>query len=332
MAAYMTVQTHKASPRELREYWTDYIDRYVMLAEQRYPVGPPPPSMQAILQTTGSYRLHTFRDPVNHFSSRQPRHVARDVRDEYTLFMPTTGQTLVRTDTAESVIRPGMAGIASNALPWEYRTDQTLGQLLTIPATAVDARLNSKEPMITAVDVSRGVGHMAMVNLWQAYKERDALTEDEFNTVIDHALILLGKALGRDQDPTEHQLSLIAESVRRYVREHAADRTLDLPSVALALGWSQRKIQGALGWQGTQWRATLVDERLEVARRHLKSWAMRGATIDQIARMSGLGNAANLGMLHKGRHGESPGEYRARMLAGGAAVSPSVPPTGHDWR
>ncbi|MBM9504510.1 AraC family transcriptional regulator [Actinacidiphila acididurans] len=314
-----------ARPAELQEFWADY-SRQALFADHRFPAGTIG-QRRAARQESGLYALHTFVSPVDHHARRTPLHVRREPDDDYRLLLLTSGQITFRQETSEAVTLPGVARFATAGRPLEFSMENAQGFILRVPYEAVSDRLGKRCPLAIELDVEHGLGRLVMDMLGSLYRERDYLTADEFNATCDRLTELFAMMVLSDHRTVEGNVSEINSMIRRYVREHSGDRTLSLSGMARALGWSQRQLQIAMSRVDTSYREVVREERLEAARRQLADPALQQRSVEEIARRAGYPSGNALSMAFRGRHGESPREYRQRMITA-RQLGISVPPPG----
>ncbi|MCZ4512723.1 helix-turn-helix transcriptional regulator [Streptomyces sp. ActVer] len=114
---------------------------------------------------------------------------------------------------------------------------------------------------------------------------------------------------GNDSAPTG-QRATVEAAIRRYIREHACDRDLDVVGVARALGWSARYVQQVLQAANTTARDLIRRERLNVARSRLASASWSTYSIAEIAHSCGFGSHASFATAFRSEFGMTPREAR----------------------
>ncbi|MFE3444828.1 helix-turn-helix transcriptional regulator [Nocardia sp. NPDC059180] len=145
-----------------------------------------------------------------------------------------------------------------------------------------------------------------------AYAEQGDLTDREFNAISDRITELLCMLCVGDTQPQHVLHAEVAESIRRYLREHIGHGDVRLPAVAQALGWSPRQLRFVLGQNGTTFRDMRRDEALRVARDLLED-PRTTTTVAELATRCGF-TPNWFSAAFKERFGQAPREFRKRRL------------------
>ena len=302
--------TGEVDPRERADFWSEHIGSYQSRMGYRYArtdnfLG------ETVRQRTEAYQLVRYRSDEIEYS-RTARQVRQDPDEDYRLLLPLSGEIVLRQDDQEARLTPGTGTLVSFGEPFECLQDaSTQAFIFTIPAREVDGPLNRKSPLATGLDLSRGLGRVVSSMLNDLHAERDHLTDPQFNAVSDRIVELLCMlATGDDRPDGAARLTDVETMVRRYVREHAADRALTGTAMARALGWSLRQIQLALQRVGTTPRDLIREERLRLVRERLQCTDCEHLTITDLAYASGFSSASALSTAFRQRFGVSPREMR----------------------
>jgi AraC-like DNA-binding protein len=302
--------TDEVDPRERTDFWSEHIASVQSRMGYRY-ARTDNFRGETVRQFTDTYQLVKFwSDEIEY--SRTARQVRQDPDEDYRLLFPVTGELVLRQDGQEARLTPGTATLMTFGAPFECLQDaSTLAYIFTIPARELDGPLHRKSPLVTGLDLSKGLGRVVNSMLNDLHEEREALTDPQFNAVSDRIVELLCMlAVGDDRpDPSGH-LTEVEAMVRRHVREHAADPGLTGTSMARALGWSLRQIQLALQRVGTTPRELIREERLRLVRDRLRCGECEHMTITDLAYASGFSSASALSTAFKQRFGVSPREMR----------------------
>jgi len=315
--AYLTTKPpsdgEESTEKGIREYWASYSDTHILLGHHAFS-GSLPYRVHCVRQDTDTYSLHTFRQEGHKEVRRTRHHTQTNPDEDYRLFYVAQGEpVLLRQGDDETEVHPGMAVLATTARPFDIRVGGYSGFVLKLPYREINQRLNVRSPLETAFDTSKGLGRVVTDMLRGLYEERDSLTEREFNAVCGRLTELLCLITVGDDCPDPRHLREIESAIRKYVHEHAGDRTLSLRAVAAALGWSPRRLQEVMAQAGTTYRDLVREERLTAARRMLRDSA--GQTITEVAARCGFASVNVLSMLFRERYGESPRDYRHRVGA-----------------
>lgn len=310
-----SLSTGEVEPRERAEFWREHIASYQSRMDYRY-ARTDNFRGETVRQHTETYQLVRFRSDEIEYT-RTARQVRQDPDEDYRFLLPLSGAIVLRQDDQEARMTPGTGTLVTFGSPFECVQEQASDAfILTIPAREVDGPLNRKSPLAVGLDLSRGLGNVLSAMLNSLFKERDSLTDPQFNAVSDRIVELLCMlAIGDDRPDAPQHLVEVEAMVRRFVRGHAADPELTGASMAQALGWSLRQVQLALQRVGTTPRELIREERLRLVRDRLQCPGFEHMTITDLAYASGFSSASVLSTAFRQRFGVSPREmrYRSRL-------------------
>jgi AraC-like DNA-binding protein len=305
----------ESTERGRREFWADYSDAYFLRGHHAYVSDGKPYRVHTVRQKSGIYTLHAFRQE----GAKEVRHTARhsqQAQDLYHLFAVTHGDAIqVRRGETEGEVPPGHAVLATQSAPFDMRVGDFAGFVLAVPTAELHNRLNSRSPLEVAFDIHTGLGRIITDTLRGLHEERARLTARQFNATCDHLIELLCMLIVGDDVPGADHWRDIETAARQYIRRHSGERDLSLPSMATALGWSPRRLQEVMSRAGTTYREMVREERLGCARRMLADSAAGAVPIAEIAQRCGFASGGVLSTLFRERYGESPRDYRHRVIA-----------------
>ncbi|UPZ28954.1 helix-turn-helix domain-containing protein [Streptomyces sp. LRE541] len=303
--------TREVDPPERIDFWSEHIGSVQSRMGYRY-ARTDNFRGETVRQCTDAYQLVKFRSDEIEYS-RTPHQVRQDPDEDYRLLLPPTGELVLRQDGREARLTPGQGTLLTFGEPFECLQDaSTRAFIFTIPARELDGPLHRKSPLVTALDLSTGLGRVVGSMLNDLHEERETLTDPQFNAVSDRIVELLCMlAVGDDRPDAPGHLTEVEAVVRRHVREHAAEPGLTGTSMARALGWSLRQIQLALQRVGTTPRELIREERLRLVRDRLRCGECEHMTITDLAYASGFSSASALSTAFRQRFGVSPREMRA---------------------
>ncbi|MBF6351201.1 helix-turn-helix domain-containing protein [Nocardia flavorosea] len=261
-------------------------------------------------QRTSSYQLVAWRSDESRYR-RSPRNIRHDPDHDYRLMFPARGALQLSTPDIDATFGTGWAAVAPMSEPFRLGQDATTVALgLTIPRNEVDRRLDSDRPIITGIDLRSGLGRVVREMITGLFTERHNLTGPQFDAICDRAVELLC-LLETGDTPTERpHLAELEAGIRRYVREHADDPTLDGHAVAHALGWSLRQVQLALQQSGTTPRRLIKEERLARAMEYLRNPGYRDMTVTELAHRLGFSSVSAFSSSFRERYGRAPSSIR----------------------
>nr|WSY50295.1 AraC family transcriptional regulator [Streptomyces sp. NBC_00886] len=243
---------------------------------------------------------------------RDARHIRTDPRGTYELLVPISGSAWVEQGVASGEIGPGAMALCDIDRPLTFAHGADLRSIsLIVSGRHVSARspLAADGPHLIGGD--RGLGRVIRQLTTTLHEEREHLSETTFDIACDRLLDLVCLAAegGIDSAPTG-QRATVEAAIRRYVREHACDRDLDVVGIARALGWSVRYVQQVLQAADTTSRDLIRRERLDAARTRLASARWTTYSIAEIAHACGFGSHASFATAFRTEFGMTPREAR----------------------
>jgi AraC-like DNA-binding protein len=241
-----------------------------------------------------------------HRTRRHIRSIPGD--DFYWVVMPDRGRFAMRFDDDTTDIGPGSAVVAGLEKPCRLQMPDSAAYGFQVPRTEFEQRVRPRAHMNVVLDMSRGLGRVANDMIRGLHAEQSRLSEREFNAVCDRVTELLCMmAVGETRPQRDHHAE-VAESVRRYLREHIGRADVRLPAVAHALGWSPRQLRTVLNESGTTFRDVRREEALRVARELLED-PYAGMSMAELATRCGF-TPAWFSAAFKERFGLTPRDYR----------------------
>ncbi|MGO4649487.1 helix-turn-helix domain-containing protein [Nocardia sp. 2YAB30] len=267
----------------------------------------------AVRQRSADYQLAGWKaDEVAYIRTYRDIRAASD--PSCRLLFSASGSMSLRMRELEARVEPGAAILATVAEPFELVPQPGVaGFALTVPYREIDRRLGPTPLRIARIDFTVGLGRVVGDLARGLFQERHTLTQVQFDAVSGSLVELLCMLVVGDDRPTSpSHLSDLAVTVRRYVRQHAADPTLDGHAIAGALGWSLRQIQLALQRVGTTPRQLIKEERLNLAKERLRSPVYRDRTITHLAYQLGFSSVAAFSNAFREQFGYRPSDLRRR--------------------
>jgi AraC-like DNA-binding protein len=259
-------------------------------------------------QETDSFRVVSWRSEAERLL-RSRGNIRADPRNTYETVVPLYGSFRVDKGSHTVTMSPGTLGIVFMDQPFVATHPKCAGLAFTTPAERMQSRHGN--PPEVAIDATRGVARIAAVLLQTLREQREALNARTFDEACDRLVDLLCMAaLGApDAGTTAHRES-IELAVRRHVRQHASDVTLDGAAIAAALGWSLRYVQAVLKEAGTTPSELIRQERVKLARSMLSSPANQHVNLARISAECGFNSHAAFSAAFRREFGISPSEAR----------------------
>lgn len=314
-----TGSTEDVNPHERTEYWERMVNSFQVQMKYQF-ASPDTFQGHYIRQFSDNYQIVEWMSGEI-ACTRTPRLIDRAPDDNYRLVVPVRGMLGVQIGSRSLSLQAGAGALLCPNSPYEIRHDEATRVLcMTVPAREVKGRLASARAVVSAVDLRCGLGRVVGDMLNTLVVERTVLTVNQFDAVSDRLAELLCM-VGDDRPPIGGgHLADIEASIRRYVRQHAADRDLRGQCIADALGWSLRQIQVALQRAGTTPREVIREERLRLLRRRLHDPAYSGWSLDQLARITGFSSGSAMSNAYRNRYGYPPIHARVQ----GEVAAPGV--------
>jgi AraC-like DNA-binding protein len=244
----------------------------------------------------------------------------------YRFLLPTQGGLRVRQENTEIALPSRVGALVSFEAKVAMSCSADLHcMIMSIPRREIESRTGHVP--FTAIDMTTGLGRVVHDMQVTLSEERASLSQIQFEAACDRMVELLCMVIAGDARPdAEGHQDDVAATIRRYVRDHAADRHLSGTAIAHALGWSLRKIQLVLERAGTTPRDLIREERLRLAREQLLSPAYHHHTITTIAHNTGFSSVSAFSTAFRRRYGLSPRDLRNHLPHGGRVARRS--PTG----
>ncbi|MGO4647072.1 AraC family transcriptional regulator [Nocardia sp. 2YAB30] len=270
---------------------------------------------ELLAQETAAYSLLRWDQRGDRIGSRTASNVRKVPRDEiYWIIIPERGAFSIR--HGDEIVRavPGSLMMTGFDEVCQLHIPTSVAYGFQVPRAEIDHRLKPSDRLRLVLDMNSGLGRVAKDMIRSVHAEKSNLSDREFNAICERISELLCMLSMGDGNPQQAHLPETVEAIRRYVRENVGVGDLRLPAVALALGWSPRKLRFILQQSGTTYRDVRQDETLRAARDMLQNPARNTMPIRQVAVRSGF-TPNWFSAAFKARYGETPGEFRQRRLA-----------------
>jgi AraC-like DNA-binding protein len=260
-------------------------------------------------QESSTYTLLRWDQHGNRLCHRTRRHIRSIPGDDFFwVVLPDRGDFALRFRDEVTRVRPGHAVVTGLEIPCRLHIPDSAAYGFQVPRTEFERGARPRGHMNIVLDMNRGLGRVAGDMIRGVHAEQARLSEREFNAVCDRVTELLCMMAVGETGPQVTHHAEIAESIRRYLREHTGRSDVRLPAVAHALGWSPRQLRVVLHESGTTFRDLRRDEALRVARELLAD-PRTTATIAELAARCGF-TPAWFSAAFKERFGVTPREFR----------------------
>lgn len=264
-----------------------------------------------VRQNTPSYQLISWTSEREHVV-RDRRRISRDPRGHYELIVPVRGTLHVGVGDADHTLTPGELALLPVDQPFHLAHDDgVFGLMFLIPFERIDSRLGVKTSRSQRLVSDAGMPRIVRDLLAGLARERDHLTQTEFDALCDRAVDLVCLSVDGETQPTERSGTVaVAAAVRGFVRANLTEESLTVASVAQAVGWSPRYVQACLTREGTTFTEVLRDERLALARVRLASPGFAHQSIASVAMSVGFQSPSAFSAAFRETYGVSPRAYR----------------------
>jgi AraC-like DNA-binding protein len=259
-------------------------------------------------QETQSFRVVGWHSEAERLV-RTTKNIRADPRNTYETVVPIRGTFRVDKGSHTVTMTPGTLGTVFMDQPFVATQTDCVGLAFTTPAERMQSR-HHNPPEVT-IDATRGVARIAAVLLHSLREQRAALDARTFDDTCDRLVDLLCIAsVGAPDAGTSAHRESIELAIRRHVRQHASDVTLDGAAVAAALGWSLRYVQAVLKEAGTTPSELIRQERVKLARTMLGSASNGHVNLARISAECGFKSHAAFSAAFRREFGVSPSEAR----------------------
>jgi AraC-like DNA-binding protein len=258
---------------------------------------------------------------------RTPRLIGQAQHDYYKLGLQLRGECLLTQDGRAAPIGLGDLAIYDSTRPYELVFDDAFRMLVMMfprrllrlpPATMAE---------ITATRISgrQGVGGVVAPFLAELARNVDevspATSERLADNVLDLLHTLFSERLETLPDTVEPLQRGLLLRIMAFIEARLGDPDLDGAAVALALALahhiSTRYLHKLFVSQGVSVGRHIRQRRLDHCRRALADPGMAGESVGSIAARWDLLDAAHFSRMFKATYGESPREYRMRVVVSG---------------
>ncbi len=256
---------------------------------------------------------------------RSTKFVRQSDPEAYQINLVLNGGARIRQAGRETVLAAGEFVLLSTSRPFEGLRicapgATTMGVILQIPRKRLPLPSNVAD-QLTAVPFSchRGLGGVFARWLVELGQQADELSAQDTDTVASVTVDLLAAVLshrisGSGERPPESRKLLLQAQIRDYIRQRLSDPKLSPETIAAAHRISLRYLYKIFDGQGVTLSAWIRRSRLEQCRRSLADPRHRLRPVHAIATRWGFHDASHFSRAFRAAYGESPIEYRTRML------------------
>ncbi|MFC0865419.1 helix-turn-helix domain-containing protein [Sphaerimonospora cavernae] len=244
--------------------------------------------------------------------------------EAFQIHLVLQGEAGIRQAGRETVLTADNFTLIDTSRPFEgwraCTSGTTTAVVLQIPRKRLPLPSNIADHL-AAVPFScrRGLGGVFarwLVGLGQQAGELSAQDTDTVASVTVDLLsaVLPHRLTGNGGKPPESRKLLRQAQIRDYIRQRLGDPNLSPETIAAAHQISLRYLYKIFDGQGVTLSAWIRRSRLEQCRRFLADPRHHTRPVHAIAARWGFGDAAHFSRAFRAAYGESPIEYRTRIL------------------
>jgi AraC-like DNA-binding protein len=247
---------------------------------------------------------------------RQNLHISHFDKDCYYAGIEHIGRVNILQAGSSSILRPGVAGVYYANQPYELRCDVKSRQFwIELPRQAFDSRFDAgRPPLLTPLDLGRGLGHIVMEFCGALAAEGGALDAQTRAKLGVQLMDLLALAISGEPDrqPAAERSVQRARlrSVKAYIDTHLSDPNLSLAVIAQKNGISLRYLHQLFRLMEMSASEWLRLRRLQRCHDLLSSPRHATRSITEIAYSMGFSSSSHFSNLFRAQFGVRPSDVR----------------------
>jgi len=309
---YRRFSTFGVTEAERIERWEQHNAEALVPLAARSIDGAPLEATEVNLQLPNLQFAHVSANP--HVVERTTGHIAASGTDGVALYFSLAGEAFFYHQDGVHLQQPGTLLICDTSQPFVRGFAHGLKEyVLVVPREVFESTTDGKTPpkplVLHFADVPGGDVHAAALarlverSLAQADDASLAATEES-------ALDLLRTMFS---DDGAHSSAAHRRAALAWIERNLRDPTISVSRVAQAVGVSERHLARAFGETGTGVARTILELRLEHARRLLAGSGV--TTVRDAALASGFVSHAHFSRVFRERYDRTPAEWRAEQAA-----------------
>ncbi|MGI6786451.1 MAG: helix-turn-helix domain-containing protein [Gleimia sp.] len=234
----------------------------------------------------------------------------------YKLSLQIEGRTILSQFDRECILEPGNMAIYHSRVPYtlDY-PDAQRSLVMQFPSEHVQFPPSAIQH-ITARTISRDdrLGTFAIPLFEQLAANFEALEGPHAGALLHSAIDILVAVLAEELASEEEQKTALVRKAIEYIDSHLSDPDLGPASIANALYVSVRHLHSQFAVTGQSVGSYIKTARMERIRRDLANPLKTGDSVREIGERYGVTSPAHLSRIFKAAYGETPREYRKRIL------------------
>jgi AraC family transcriptional regulator, positive regulator of tynA and feaB len=305
--------TRDVHPRDRFDYWHSVACREIVEHES-VPVSRVNFEAEIEVGSMGTLDLVAFQNSPLRVEHGQI-HISRCGSEQLLLCRETGGRVSVEQDGRQIMLQPGDMTLLDPTLP--YSANFSAGSrtlVLKLPRRELQTRVGKTRGMVARLIRSGAEDSLASsftAGLPALAGQVDALGGQLVASfVLDLVALSLAKAVDGTTPRVSSGKAMAILQIRAAVKTRLADPTLDVQSVADAVGFSVRYANHILSSQDTSIGRLILTERLERCRQAFEDPAQSGRSVSEIAFGWGFSDLTHFGRCFKKAYGMSPSDYQ----------------------
>src|SRR5262245_1277469 len=306
--------TDQVPPRESKRYWGDLVSRaFGRLQSDTY--GDDAFRGRIEYTTLGGVqlgRLQASRHRVVRTAA------SRGVSDpgHLKLVVQRVGRSLFEQNGRRAWLRPGDWSLYDTTQSYVVASPDPVDiHVLMLPrADIFRGRNDLAELMVRRLRGSNGMGRLACDTIASTLATAQAgepLAAEAGARISELVHLALVEQAGVRSEPLRR--SLLRERIKLFIEEHLADASLDVETIAQALGCSVRSLHNAFELEDCSVRQYIWERRLAVVRNELERGITGCPSITETAFAWGFTSAAHFSRAFRAFYGVSAREWRAGL-------------------
>ncbi|MEA2835699.1 MAG: hypothetical protein QOD89_249 [Bradyrhizobium sp.] len=306
--------TRDVHPRDRFDYWHGVACKEIVEHES-FPVSRLQFEAEIEVGSLGPLDLVAFQNSPLRVEHGQA-HISRSSLEHLFLCRETNGLVSVEQEGRQITLHPGDMMLLDPALPYSASFgpgSKTL--VLKLPRRELQMRLGNTRNMVARLIQSSStkdsLASSFTAGLPALAGEMDPVCGQLVaNFMLDLVALSLAKAVEGATPRVSSSKAMALLQIRAAIKTRLADPSLDVQSVADAVGLSVRYANAILASQETSIGRLILTERLERCRQALEDPVQSGRSVSEIAFGWGFCDLTHFGRCFKKAYGMSPSDYQ----------------------
>ena len=254
---------------------------------------------------------------TSHRGTRNSGEMADDIR-AYVFISLRNGAAAFSQEGRTAALGPGDCVVYDSTLPFTVEVpERFFTQMITFPKNLAGIPGRQLEELFAEpIRASAPLTSAVSTALASLSPHLHALSPSSRSRALDGAIALISALLLErlGNSPDESARGVGFEQLTRYIQAHLGDADLGPRRLAAEHFISLRLVHVIFAEQGTTVGSWIREQRLERIRRELARPELRATPVLAIAERAGVRSPSYLNKLFHENYGESPTQYRRRLL------------------